>query len=160
MEAKFTMTAVDDLPYFAGRPGAVFFPPALSGEIEMLNTSLLMLNFSPLPDDYAAFLSRSDGLFYDGIELYGCSSHYRESKNYKFPNLLEINRNYAAYNFFKNKLVVGRCSESIIYYDRRGNYYALAAPAKKLKILQPCWPSCAASAKQTLNPTRHRYDIG
>lgn len=78
------MTAVDDLPYFAGRPGAVFFPPALSGEIEMLNTSLLMLNFSPLPDDYAA------------------------------------------YNFFKNKLVVGRCSESIIYYDRRGNYYALA----------------------------------
>ena len=32
------MTAVDDLPYFAGRPGAVFFPPALSGEIEMLNT--------------------------------------------------------------------------------------------------------------------------
>ena len=96
------MTAVDDLPYFAGRPGAVFFPPALSGEIEMLNTSLLMLNFSPLPDDYAAFLSRSDGLFYDGIELYGCSSHYRESKNYKFPNLLEINRNYAAYNFFNN----------------------------------------------------------
>ena len=89
------MTAVDDLPYFAGRPGA-------------------------------AFLSRSDGLFYDGIELYGCSSHYRESKNYKFPNLLEINQNYAAYNFFKNKLVVGRCSESIIYYDRRGNYYALA----------------------------------
>lgn len=78
------MTAVDDLPYFAGRPGAVFFPPALSGEIEMLNTSLLMLNFSPLPDDYAAFLSRSDGLFYDGIELYGCSSHYRESKTISF----------------------------------------------------------------------------
>ena len=50
------MTAVDDLPYFVGRPGAVFFPPALSGEIEMLNTSLLMLNCSTTGLNFTAVL--------------------------------------------------------------------------------------------------------
>lgn len=116
----------DDLNYFSNQPGGVIFSPALTGEIDKLNTSLLLQNFSPIPEDYAAFLKMSNGMFYDGIELYGCSSHYREAKNYKFPDLKEINQNYADYHFFHNKLVIGRCSESLIYYDHRAAIYALA----------------------------------
>ena len=116
----------DDLKYFAAQPGAVIFPPTISSEIDTLNAALLLDNFSPVPEEYAAFLKMNNGMFYDGIELYGSSSHYRDTKNYKFPELREINQNYANYNFFTDKLVIGRCSESLIYYDRRANIYAIA----------------------------------
>ncbi len=110
---------IENLPF-------IKFSPAVSPEIETTNTWLLMAKFCAIPEEYEKFLRYSNGCSYNGLNLYGCSSHYRENKNYKYPSLQEVNQNFKDYNFFNNKLVLGNWNESLIYYDKRGNYYALA----------------------------------
>ncbi len=104
----------------------IYFPPTLMKEIEETNNWLLMQKFCALPEEYQNFLLNSNGLSCNGLDLYGSCSHYRETKNYKFPSIQDINQNFINYRFFKDKVIIGSWNESLIYYDKRGNYYALA----------------------------------
>ncbi len=104
----------------------IYFPPTIAKELEEANTWLLMQKFCALPEEYQNFLYNSNGLSCNGLELYGSCAHYRDTKNYKFPSLQDINHNFINYRFFKDKVIIGSWNESLIYYDKRGNYYALA----------------------------------
>lgn len=110
---------IDNMP-------VIYFTPTLHNEIEEINTWLLMHNFCTLPQEYQKFLLSTNGLSCNGLDLYGSCAHYRETKNYKFPSIKDINQNFINYSFFKDKVILGNWNESLIYYDKRGNYYALA----------------------------------
>lgn len=104
----------------------IYFPPTIQKEIDTINTWLLTQEFCALPQDYQSFLLQSNGMSYNGLDLYGSCTHYREIKNYTYPSLQTINQNFINYSFFKNKVIIGNWNESLIYYDPKGNYYALA----------------------------------
>ncbi len=104
----------------------IYFPPTLIKEIEETNNWLLIQKFCALPEEYQTFLLNTNGLSCNGLDLYGSCAHYRETKNYKFPSIQDINKNFINYRFFKDKVIIGNWNESLIYYDKRGNYYALA----------------------------------
>ncbi len=108
------------------KTSCVTFSPADDKNINMINTVLADNGFSELPDEYKVFLKLSDGFIYNGLELYGTISHDRKEKGYVFPDLANIAKTYADYDFFINKTVLGRISESIIFYDKQTDSYAVA----------------------------------
>ncbi len=114
------------LNVFKQKNGCVTFSPADDKKINMINTVLTDNGFSELPDEYKVFLKLSDGFIYNGLELYGTVSHNRKEKEYVFPDLASIAKTYADYDFFRNKTVLGRISESIIFYDKQTDSYAVA----------------------------------
>ena len=118
---------IDDLyKIIRSQPGAVTFPSAPEGELKKVQNYLASRNFGILPEDYLEFLRLTDGLSFNGIELYGSQPHFRESKNYTFPDLVSINQNYSDYNFFARKVILGRTSENILYFNQSPVCFTLA----------------------------------
>lgn len=114
------------LQKFRSFPGCITFPPAAAADIQKVNYTMRKLGFCEIPPEYRLFLGTTDGLSYNGIEFFGTRSHYREKKAYTFPDLAASTKHYQEYLFFKNKIVIGRVSESLIFYDGVNALYAVA----------------------------------
>lgn len=114
------------LPLFKQKTGCITFEALSQAALEDTNSYLLNNNFAELPDEYINFLKISDGFSYNGIELFGCSPKPREGKKYIFPDLMESNRPFAKYDFFKGKVIVGKLSESLVIFDKKNQSYAVA----------------------------------
>lgn len=106
--------------------GCIIFPPASAKELISVNKYLQQNGFSEIPDEYKEFLKLTDGTAYNGIEFFGTQSHPRKNKNYTFPDLIASNLHYDEYDFFKSKIIIGRISENILFYDKISNSYAIA----------------------------------
>lgn len=114
------------LQKFCSFPGCVTFPPASAADIKNVNQNMRKNGFCEIPAEYQLFLSATDGLSYNGIEFFGTCSHYREKKAYTFPDLTASTKHYQEYHFFRNKIIIGRISESLIFYDNANALYAVA----------------------------------
>lgn len=99
------------------------FPPAEPGEIAAAGNYLVSRGLAAVPAEYAEFLQLSDGMSFDGVEFYGTAPQQR--KHYVFPDLKTAAEPYCKYEYFKNKIVIGRLSESIILYNANEDIYAL-----------------------------------
>lgn len=113
------------LAKFKSQPGCVTFAPAAAQDLKNCSKTLCQNDSPPIPDAYAAFLGLSDGLSFDGIELFSCQPHLRTSGDYTFPDLVSMNKPYKRYDFFRSRLILGRTSESVIIYHAEDNSYAL-----------------------------------
>lgn len=103
----------------------IYFPQATSQQIESASKQLEELNIPKIPEDYENFLKNSNGLSYNGLELFGTEDYPREEKKYIFPSLLSSNRDFINYEFFIQKLIIGITSENFIIYDNITKNYAL-----------------------------------
>lgn len=118
---------IDDLlKSFLKNPACITFDGSTTEDIEKINILLQSQNFAIIPQQYQAFLQLTNGFICDGVELMGTLPHRREEKQYIFPDLSQINKPYANYEYFTHKLILGRSSESLIIYDSLNNYYAIA----------------------------------
>ena len=102
---------------------AVTFAPALEQDISDTNLFLQKHNRGTLPPDYLHLLRQSDGLSYNGIELYGTRANDRETMGYTLPGLIEANLEYANVPQMRGKLLLGRASEEIFVYDTMDQKY-------------------------------------
>lgn len=109
----------------ANKKGCITFPPADKDTMEETNKYMIENKRSDIPLDYRMLLNLSNGLIYNGVEFMGTKAHLREEKQYTFPSLIEINSFTTNYDFFCNKLILGRVSESVILYDKDINSYAV-----------------------------------
>lgn len=105
--------------------GCVIFLPGSEEEIKNTNSFLNCYHFSEIPEDYQEFLMLSNGFICNGIELMGTLTQQRLEKKYIFPDITQINKPYAQYDYFVGKLIIGRLSESLIVYDHKNNLYAV-----------------------------------
>lgn len=116
----------DCVKQFSQFPGCVTFPPCPEESITHVSTLLSASGFSTIPPEYKEFLKITDGLSYNGIELFGSRSHNRPEKGYTFPDLAASTFHYEDYDFFRRKIILGRVSESLIFYDKISERYAIA----------------------------------
>lgn len=105
--------------------GCIMFDGADNEEIEFVNKFLSEQKFSPMPREYAEFLKLTNGFIYNGIEFFGTTYHFREEKKYYFPDIITINKHYKKYNFFRDKVILGRLSESLLIYDKKENRFSI-----------------------------------
>ena len=99
------------------------FPPAEPKEIAAAGSYLVSRGMAAVPAEYDAFLRLSSGMSFDGVEFYGAVPQQR--KQYVFPDLKTAAEPYCKYDYFKNKIIIGRLSESIILYNADEDIYAL-----------------------------------
>ena len=59
----------------------------------------------------------TDGLIWNGLELYGTKAYEREEKSYSFPGIIDANMDFMGFEGLFNKIVVGRASEELIVYS-------------------------------------------
>lgn len=107
-------------------PSCITFPPCEEEHIRQVSSLLAASGFSPIPKEYKELLQITDGISFNGMEFFGARSHNRPGKSYTFPDLAASTFHYEDYDFFKRKTILGRASESLIYYDKNGGYYAIA----------------------------------
>lgn len=107
------------------KPSAVIFHPAIADDIYNTNKFLNQNSLAVLPQEYCSLLQLADGLSYNNIEFFGCNEHQRSKQNYTFPNLININTRYIPFDFFTQKVIIGKMSENIISFDQQNNVYSL-----------------------------------
>lgn len=115
----------DYITHFRSLPGCITFEPAIEANLIKVEAELNSRSFAAVPEDYKTFLKLSDGLIFNGVELYGSIPHYRPNKEYTFPNLITANETYINYDYFTRKLVIGRISESILLYDSENHIFSV-----------------------------------
>lgn len=104
---------------------AVVFPPAKYAEIHMVNTILTHENLSKLPQDYINFLTLTDGLFFNGLELFATKEHEREKGAFFHRSIVQMQRIYTNNPQLNGKIVLAQAPEELILYDFKKKEYQI-----------------------------------
>ena len=107
------------------KDNAEMFVPADDKGIRFTSSMLASHYFSPIPPNYIELLKFSDGLIWNGIELFGTRSHEREKYDYILPGIIEMNLDFLGYEFFGGKMILGRASEELFVFDARTRKYII-----------------------------------
>ena len=104
---------------------ATFFHRATVGEVQALSINLVRSGFIRVPRGYLNFLSLSDGLVWNGLELFSCGQHERSGTVFSQPDLFSYQTKYGLGQFFSKYLVLGRAPEYLICYVSTDKSYHL-----------------------------------
>lgn len=104
---------------------AVFFPPAKYADIHMVNTVLTRGGLAPLPQDYVNLLLLTNGLFYNGLELFATTEHEREKGAFFHRSIPQMQRLYSENPIVNNKILLAQAPEELALYDFKKKEYVL-----------------------------------
>lgn len=104
---------------------AIFFPPATNLEIQKINITLSQTGLAALPQDYVDFLMLTNGLFYNGLELFSTIEHEREKGAFFHRSILQMQKLYSQNPLVKNKIMLAQAPEEFVLYDFQKKEYQL-----------------------------------
>jgi hypothetical protein len=90
-------------------------PPADSSAVDFAGAMLANSNVPEMPGEYRAFLLRSDGLTYGGVEFFGTKTASLAA-GYKFPGIADMNKEPS------DRLRVGTLFVDSAYYTPSRGY--------------------------------------
>lgn len=103
---------------------AQFFSPAQMMDIQRTSISLVKKGWIQIPSDYIQFLHITDGLSWNGLELFSIHEHERRDSVFGQPTLLGYQTDYSLKQLFAKALIVGRfCEELILYRSDLKEYH-------------------------------------
>jgi len=97
----------------------VFFYPADKQAIEFASSLLENNKFTSLPAEYVEILNETDGLIWNGVELFGTKPHNRESYEYIFPSIIDVNTEFSRRDILNKRVILGHAAEEAFVYDSR-----------------------------------------
>ena len=105
---------------------AVMFPGLDVKRIQQASLLLRKAGSPQIPSDYVAFLTLTDGLSWNGLELYSLSEHERDNGAFKHIGLLQSYDEQSQNPLLKKKLIIGQAPEELIaYYPIQNEYQIL-----------------------------------
>lgn len=104
---------------------ALVFPPAELMEIQRVSIQLVKQGLIQIPNDYIQFLEITDGLSWNGLELF--SIYEQERKDSVFPSvqLLSYQARQNLKGLFPKSLVLGFAPEQLILYEAPKKAYTI-----------------------------------
>ena len=105
------------------RDGAILFNPAEDRAIRFVSSMLTSHRFAGVPANYAEMLKKTDGIIWNGIELYGTRATERADGAYVFPGLIEANLEFLGYESAIGRLIIGRAAEEVFVFNSRERRY-------------------------------------
>lgn len=102
---------------------AVIFPPIKGTDAGSAALILVRAGVPKIPADYAAFLEVSNGLYWNGLELFSLSEQPRNKGAFMHTGILQNYLTYVRNPLLNKKLVVGMAPEALIAYDAAANAY-------------------------------------
>jgi len=104
---------------------ALLFHGATLSEGQAASIALVKAGFTRIPRGYLNFLNLSDGLAWNGLELFACGTHERAGTVFDQPTLVDYQNKYAKGHFFAKRLVLGRGLEYLVCYNATNHCYEL-----------------------------------
>lgn len=105
------------------KDNGTFFDPVDERSLRFISSLLSSHRFPPVPVDYIALLKQTDGLSWNGVELYGTRANDREALGYTLPGLIEANLEFQQAPPMRGKLLLGRAAEELFVYDSMDQKY-------------------------------------
>ena len=106
--------------------------------IQRANVSLVKAGVPQIPSDYAAFLNLTDGLYWNGLELYALNERERENGAFKHTGIIQNHETYVSNPLLKKKLIIGEAPEEFIaYYAPQNEYQILDRHTYKVILKLP-----------------------
>lgn len=104
---------------------AIIYPPAEPREIEAVYLGLMKNGYGRLPADYRTFLMMTDGLFWNGVELFATQEHERNNGTHFHRGIWQMQALFADNPNLNKKIVLGMAPEELIVYDAARKEYQL-----------------------------------
>ena len=96
---------------------AVFLPPIDSKTAQQASVTLVKAGVPPIPLDYVSFLSKANGMSWNGIVFFALQDTERNKGAFHHPGILQ-NKSFCQSNaVMHKKLWLGYGCESLIVYD-------------------------------------------
>ena len=104
---------------------AVFYPPVDAHEIQMVNNALVQDGLAALPQDYMNFLMMTNGLFYNGLEMFATREHEREKGAFFHRAIVQMQRFYTSNPALNGKILLAQAPEEFVLYDFKRKEYQI-----------------------------------
>lgn len=104
---------------------AILYPPAENIEISNVYTALLQGGYGRLPGDYATFLMMTDGLFWNGLELFSTQEHERNNGAHFHRAIVQMQASFSSNPMLTKKIILGIAPEELIAYDTTRKEYQI-----------------------------------
>ncbi len=101
---------------------AVIYPGLSEDFLQNAHAFLKKAKKTDLPDDFAVFLKLSNGLDWNGFELFPLTQRDSEDRTFKHPGLISYNLKNVV-PVFSSLLIVGRACEELIAFDPKDACY-------------------------------------
>ena len=95
---------------------AQVFAPSEMMDIQRTSITLVKKGWIQIPTDYIQFLRLTDGLSWNGLELFAIKEHERRDSVFAQPLLLNYQEEHSLKNIFPKALILGRATEELIIY--------------------------------------------
>jgi len=95
---------------------AQVFAPAEIMDIQRTSITLVKKGWIQIPADYIQFLRLTDGLSWNGLELFAIKEHDRRDSVFGQPTLLNYQTENSLKTIFPKALILGRSTEELIIY--------------------------------------------
>jgi len=102
---------------------AQVFAPCAMMTIQRTSIALVKSGHIQIPSDYVQFLTLSDGLSWNGLELFGIEAHERKDTVFASPTLKDEQEKNDLKKLFPKALAVGRMGEELILYFNETHAY-------------------------------------
>ncbi len=104
---------------------AIVYPPAAPEEIKQLSFTLLKNRLPQIPADYADFLSKTNGLYWNGLELYATTQQERNKGAFFHTGILQNYMLQADNPLLNGRIVIGLAPEEVVVYDGKSKEYQI-----------------------------------
>lgn len=104
---------------------ALVFPPAQIMDIQRTSIQLVKQGLVQIPSDYIQFLSATDGLNWNGLELFSIQEHERKDCVFPGIQLLPYQATQNLKALFPKSLILGFSPEHFILYEAPKKEYTL-----------------------------------
>ena len=95
---------------------AQVFAPAEMMDIQRTSIMLVKKGWIQIPVDYIQFLHLTDGLSWNGVELFAIHKHERRDSVFAQPTLMAYQEENSLKTLLPKALIVGRAVEELIVY--------------------------------------------
>ena len=117
---------------------ALFFSGVSVAQVQAMSINLIRVGYPRIPRGYLNFLGFSDGLVWNGLELFSCGHHVRAGTVFDQPDIFSYQEKYALGKIFSKYLILGRTTEILICYDTlKHNYLLLDRSSLKVILKFP-----------------------
>lgn len=95
---------------------AQVFAPAEMMDIQRTSITLVKKGWIQIPADYIQFLRLTDGLSWNGLELFAIKEHDRRDSVFGQPTLLAYQEEHSLKDILPKALILGRGTEELVVY--------------------------------------------
>lgn len=105
--------------------GAVVFPAVPMLTIQKACMELVKNKVPKIPNDYISFLTEVNGLYYQGVYLFGLNEQEREKGAFMHPGIMQNYVRYSKNPTLQGTIVIGLGHEELIAYCAAAKEYRL-----------------------------------